>query len=133
LGVAGGTGTGSGTGSGSGTGTGGGTGSGNGSGDGLQSKDAEPLLVPYSQIGFVKVVNPNYPELARRVGLQGQVVVRVTIDENGVPFAFHVLGGEELFVKETLRVLPRWRFTPVLHDGRKVRATFDAILRFNLA
>jgi protein TonB len=90
-------------------------------------------VVPYSQIGFVKVINPTYPENARRVGLEGQVVVRVTIDEEGKPFAFHVVGGESIFIKETLRVLPHWRFTPVTHKGHRVKATFDAVLRFNLA
>lgn len=121
-------GSGIGTGTGSGAGTGSGTGSGSGTGNG-----GETVVVPYSKIRFVKVVNPDYPEVARRVGLQGVAVVRVTIDENGVPFAFHVVGGDEVFVKEALRVLPRWRFTPVTHDGKKVRATFDAVLRFNLA
>jgi len=132
-GAIGGSGTGNGTGSGSGTGTGSGTGSGSGAGDGVQTKAAEPLVVPYSQIGLLKVVNPDYPERARRIGLQGQVVVRVTMDENGVPYEFHVVGGEELFVRETLKVLPHWRFTPVYHLGKRVRATFDAVLRFNLA
>ena len=134
-GVVGGTGTGNGpgTGSGSGNGTGTGTGSGNGAGSGAQSAEAPPLVVPYSQIGFVKVVNPEYPEKARRVGLQGDVVVRVTIDENGRPVEFHVVGGEPILVKESLKVLPHWRFTPVTHLGKRVRATFDAVLRFNLA
>lgn len=134
VGGAGGTGTGSGygTGSGTGTGTGSGTGSGNGTGAGLQDPEA-PLVVPYSQISILKAVNPEYPEKARRRGLQGQVVVRVTIDESGVPFEFHVVSGEEHFVKETLKVLAHWRFTPVTHLGRKVRATFDAVISFNLA
>jgi len=133
AGVPGGTGTGSGvgTGSGFGLGTGGGTGSGEGAGAGVQSQ--EPLVVPYSQIGFLKVVNPEYPERARRVGLQGEVVVRVTIDETGRPVELHVVGGEPILVKETLKVLPHWRFTPVLHLGKRVKATFDAVLHFNLA
>lgn len=134
MGVLGGTGTGNGygTGPGSGTGTGSGTGSGNGTGDGIQTPNA-PLVVPYSQISIVKAVNPEYPEKARRKGLQGQAVVRVTIDENGVPFEFHVVGGEEHFVKETLKVLPHWRFTPVTRMGKRVRATFDAVINFSLA
>jgi len=124
-------GTGSGTGSGSGAGSGTGTGSGSGSGDGAGSGDG--ILVPYSQIHLVKVVNPEYPERARQSGLQGEVVVRVTIDENGVPVEFHVLGGEPEFVKETLRVLHKWRFTPVTRLGKRTRASFDAVLRFKLA
>ncbi len=126
-----GTGNGYGQGKGSGTGTGDGTGSegsGNGSGDG-----AAPLVVPYSKIGLLKVINPNYPERARRVGLEGDVVVRVTIDENGKPVDLHLVKGETLFVDEALKVLPKWRFTPVTHQGKRVRATFDAVLKFNLA
>jgi len=126
-----GTGNGYGQGRGTGTGTGDGTGSagsGNGSGEG-----AAPLVVPYSQIGLLKVIHPNYPERARRVGLEGDVVVRVTIDENGKPVDLHLVKGESLFVDEALKVLPKWRFTPVTHQGKRVRATFDAVLKFNLA
>ncbi len=126
-----GTGNGYGQGKGTGTGTGDGTGSegsGNGAGDG-----AGPLVVPYSQIGLLKVINPNYPDRARRVGLEGDVVVRVTIDENGKPIDLHLVKGETLFVDEALKVLPKWRFTPVTHQGKRVRATFDAVLKFNLA
>ena len=135
MGVVGGTGTGNGygTGSGSGTGTGSGTGSGSGAGPGIQPKNDEPIVVPYSKIVLLKVINPEYPERARRAGIEGNVVVRVTIDEYGVPTAFHVVEGEPILVKETLKVLPHWRFTPVYHMGRRVRATFDAVLRFNLA
>ena len=135
MGVVGGTGTGNGygTGSGGGTGTGSGTGSGSGGGPGTQPQDDEPLVVPYSKIVLLKVIHPEYPERARRAGIDGNVVVRVTIDENGVPTAFHVVNGEPILVRETLKVLPHWRFTPVYHLGRRVRATFDAVLRFNLA
>jgi TonB family protein len=135
YGVAGGTGTGTGpgTGSGSGIGLGSGSGAGNGASAGVQSPDAAPLVVPYSQISVLKLINPDYPDRARRVGLQGDVVVRVTIDETGRPTDLHVVGGEPMLVKETLKVLPQWRFSPVFHLGRKVRATFDAVLRFNLA
>jgi len=133
LGTPGAVGTGNGYGQGKGTGTGtgdgnGSEGSGNGSGDG-----AGPLVVPYSQIGLLKVINPNYPERARRVGLEGDVVVRVTIDENGKPVDMHLVKGETLFVNEALKVLPKWRFTPVTYQGKRVRATFDAVLKFNLA
>ncbi|GEM_PF-505577 len=126
-----GTGNGYGQGKGSGAGTGDGTGSqgsDSGSGDG-----AAPLVVPYSQIGLLKVINPTYPERARQVGLEGDVVVRVTIDENGRPIDLHLVKGESLFVNEALKVLPKWRFTPVTHLGKRVRATFDAVLKFNLA
>jgi TonB family protein len=126
-----GTGNGYGQGKGAGSGTGDGNGdagSGSGSGSG-----AEPILVPYSQIGLLKVINPNYPEKARRVGLEGDVVVRVTIDENGKPVDLRLVKGESLFVNEALKVLPKWRFTPVTHLGKRVRATFDAVLKFNLA
>jgi TonB family protein len=55
---------------------------------------------------------PEYPLIARRVGLSGTVKVQVVIGTDGQVKDVKVLGGHPLFVEATLDALKRWKFAP---------------------
>jgi protein TonB len=125
-----------GNGSGSGTGSGHGNGDGEGKGSGIGGlfpDTSEPVQISSSEIRFQNYLPPNYPERAKRAGIHGDVVVRVTIDEEGHPVEFNVTEGPAVLAAEAMKVVARWRFAPVMIRGRKVRATFPWVVRFNLA
>lgn len=68
---------------------------------------------------------PEYPLPARRRGLEGTVVVEVTVLEDGSAGEVRVLdGGEQgLFVDAAIRAVKTWRFQPALRGGKAVRST----------
>jgi TonB family protein len=66
---------------------------------------------------------PDFPELARIASLDGKVVVKVWVDRFGDVGKWKIvqvvpagLGFEE----EVLKVVPRWKFTPAVQQGRAV-------------
>ncbi len=75
---------------------------------------------------------PVYPMLAEWGHIQGDVVVRVTINEKGVPIRTELLEGPPMLRAETLRAVKRWRFGTGIFRGRKVNAVFDMTFRYTL-
>lgn len=76
---------------------------------------------------------PAYPLLAELAGVQGDVVVRITIDNQGKPIRTELIEGHQGLVSETLRAARLWRFGKGIFRGRKVEATFDMTFRYILS
>ena len=126
--VAGGVGTGSGAGAGSGSGgEGGGTGGGVGQGSQPYAMVEHPP-VPVSQ------VLPEYPSAARARGLQGEVVLRAIVDQQGtVERQIVVVESVPLLDEAAIEALRRWRFEPGRDaNNRPVRVIIQVPLRFRL-
>jgi len=68
---------------------------------------------------------PQYPELARRAGISGEVVVEVTIKAGRVA-ATAVTSGDRMLARAVLRNIETWRF------GDDVEAKFTTIFVFVL-
>jgi TonB family protein len=74
---------------------------------------------------------PLYPELARRAGLEADVIVRLNIDSAGTVQSSTILSssGADLFDRSVLEALTTWRFRPFV-DGQSPRS-FVAIVPVN--
>ena len=57
-------------------------------------------------------VQANYPELARRANLQGNVKVEATIRPNGTVKSTRVLGGNPVLVDAASEAVSKWKFEP---------------------
>lgn len=129
-----------GLGSGVGSGSGGGIGSGLGSGHGRRSgstwihsaRGDEELKVAVNFMDFKDYVPPEYPDAARFAHVSGDVVLEVTIDQDGKPVDWKVVEGHPSLVAATLKVFPRWHFIAPVYKGEKVGATFEVRIRFSL-
>jgi TonB family protein len=55
---------------------------------------------------------PSYPEVARRLGVEGAVVVRGAIAVDGTVKNLHVVEGHPLLTQAVLDAVRRWRFQP---------------------
>ena len=107
-------------------GTGGGAGPGGGSGVGLGSGAASPAYG----------VNPEppYPIAARRMGLQGTVVLRVVVGADGSPVSVAVLqssGYTILDASAADTVRSKWRFVPARRNGVPIEDTVQVPIRFH--
>lgn len=105
-----------------GTGTGAGDGSG---GDGSGGASA----------GYGANPRPSYPLAARRLGLEGRVLLEVVVAPDGRPTSVRVResSGHEMLddsAAETVRT--RWRFVPARRDGVPVESTVTVPIRFRI-
>ncbi len=107
-----------GEGHGHGVGTGDGPGAGPGSNGGIHGQ-ARPSVRAASGLLVLYKVEPDYSEDARKAHLQGIVIVRLEVDENGMPRNLAVVRSLGMGLDErAVEAVGKWRFRPAYRDGQ---------------
>lgn len=75
---------------------------------------------------------PAYPADAKSKGIQGTVVVDMTIRPDGTPIAVKAISGPEELRTAAVEYASEWRFKPVMVNGKPVKAHFTLIMPFTL-
>jgi protein TonB len=91
-----------------------------------------PISLSGDAVRVLYQVNPVYPPLAMAAHQQGQVVIRMTIDERGLPSDVQAVSGIPTLQAPALRAARQWRFEPARQNGQPVAATFLLTLNFVL-
>lgn len=93
----------------------------------LSEVDSHPRLV--------RKVNPTYPFQAKRRGVEGKVIVRFLVDNQGRVSEFSVVQAEPegVFEESALRAVRKWRFEPGEKDGKPVDTWVQVPIRFELS
>jgi len=87
------------------------------------NREAKPL----------QTVRASYPPMALRMGMEGDVTLRVEVDPDGkVTKAEIIKGAGAGFDEEALKAVKQARFEPAQKDGQNVPAEFTYIYRFRL-
>jgi TonB family protein len=122
----------------SGTGTPGG-GSGTpalGAGRGLGAAGLPTSTIPFRtnrEATPLQTVRASYPPMALRMGLEGDVTLRIQVDAEGqVTQAEIVKGAGANFDEEALKAVKQARFAAAQNDGENVPAEFMYVYRFRL-
>lgn len=78
--------------------------------------------------------NPKYPPRALQAGIEGYVILDVTIDADGSVSAVSVIESKpkRLFDREAIRAMKRWKFRPKIVDGKPQPQRAKQKLEFNL-
>lgn len=84
-------------------------------------------------IGGPSSITPEYPEFARRAGIEGRVIVQFVVDERGnVTDPVVVRSPNELLSEAALAEVQTLRFTPGQSGGRPVKVRFSLPVTFRL-
>ncbi|MFU8813336.1 MAG: energy transducer TonB [Balneolaceae bacterium] len=101
--------------------------------------DEEEVFVVVEQmpeiIGGIEAIQRNvrYPEMARRAGIEGRVIVQFVVDEQGRvvdPVVVRGIGGGA--DEEALRAVQAAEFRPGMQRGRPVKVQFSVPVIFRL-
>jgi protein TonB len=85
---------------------------------------------------IVTAAKPRYPDLLRRAGIDGQVLVRFTVDTAGrvdMTSVVVLASTHDLFTRAVLAALPNFRFAPAEIDGRRVGSLAEMPFEFRIA
>jgi protein TonB len=77
-------------------------------------------------------VIPDYPELARRAGVQGVVVLDCLLDTGGNVSEVSVVSGHPLLKGAALDAVRSWRYTPTRLNGAPVPVLLTVTVEFRL-
>src|SRR5713226_3465493 len=105
-----------------------------GEGDGpvyaWDSRVDPPLLIPSSR------ALPRYPDIARRAGVQGSVILMIAIDADGTVGEVQVLRSPNErwgFDESAIVAVKRWRYRPARMHGRAVAVYAQVMVEFTLS
>src|SRR5580700_11098963 len=65
-------------------------------------------------------VAPTYPELAKRMHLQGVVKIEAVVRPNGSVKSTRVLGGNPVLVDAAINAIAKWKFEPSQNETTEI-------------
>ena len=84
---------------------------------------------------IIHQVQPRYPEVAQRAGIQGAVIVEAIIDEQGYVTNVRVLKGLSMGLKQAaVEAIQQWRFKPATQEstGKAVKVYYTLTVNFTI-
>ena len=100
---------------------------------------AEPAAAaasgPSRGVAVLERIQPAYPAAALRQRIEGEVIVRVEVSEDGIPSAVSLSrsSGHASLDDAALTAVRRWRFGPAVENGRPVSRTVEIPWVFRIA
>jgi protein TonB len=82
---------------------------------------------------LIRQPKPVYPELARRVRIQGVVMLHALISRDGTIENLQVVSGHPLLVPSALEAVKQWAYQPTLLNGEPVEVETDIDVNFTLS
>ena len=108
--------------------------SGLGRGSGFPGLPAQsPVLRTNREAKPIQAVKATYPTMALRMGMEGDVALRIEVDTEGRVTKAEITRSAGMgFDEEALKVVKQSRFEPAQRDGQNIPAEFTYIYRFRL-
>jgi protein TonB len=93
-----------------------------------------PIIPPRPVAGMETNRAPAYPEIARRRGEQGNVMLRVNVSADGAPLAVDLAAtsGYPSLDAAAQSAVRQWRFVPATQGGISIAAVAEIPVRFRL-
>jgi TonB family protein len=80
---------------------------------------------------LVTRVMPEYPLVAKQAGIQGDVVVKTTIDDKGSVVNMQIVSGPALLRGAALTALRRWKYEPSTLNGQPISIQMLVTIKFS--
>jgi TonB family protein len=84
------------------------------------------------QTRLVHSVSPDYPEIARQAGVEGDVTLRVVIGKDGAVEDVVPISGEPVLTRAAMEAVERWRYSPEMVGGRPIGVVTTVTVAFRL-
>jgi protein TonB len=94
----------------------------------------QPASSPQYDAAYLHNPPPAYPPLAKRLNMEGSVIVRVLVDTAGRPAQVELerSSGASILDQAALKAVRQWSFVPARQGGEAVAAWVNVPIRFHL-
>ena|GEM_PF-219646 len=101
---------------------------------GEDASEGLPVGSPAFDADYLSNPTPSYPPAARRLGIQGEVVIRVLVNPDGKPenLQLQKSSGSSLLDNAALSAVKHWSFVPARRGDKPVSAWVDVPIHFRL-
>ena len=77
-------------------------------------------------------VDPIYPAEARRLNIEGRVILQALVTEEGAVEDLKVIAGDQLLARAAMNAVTQWRYRPYRLNGQPIRMKTQITLLFKL-
>ena len=93
-----------------------------------------PIIQPRFNADYLDNPKPPYPSASRRMGEEGEVQLRVSVDANGnvQQIELHKSSGFSRLDQSALDTVKRWRFVPARQGNQPVSSSVIVPIQFSL-
>ena len=84
------------------------------------------------QSRLIQSIAPEYPDVARLAGIEGDVVLRILVGRDGTVHDINPVSGPPVLARAAMRAVEQWRYAPTLVNGRPVGVITSVTLAFRL-
>jgi TonB family protein len=77
-------------------------------------------------------IAPNYPEVARKAGIEGDITLRAYVSSEGRVTDVKVLGGPPILARAAIDAVQQWRYQPMRINGRPANVVTTLVVAFRL-
>lgn len=91
-----------------------------------------PLISRIMEGNLLRRVEPHYPEIAVRMGIQGTVVIKALISRDGTVERPQVLSGQAFLAAAAMDAVKEWRYRPYYLNGQPVEVETQITVNFVL-
>ena len=95
---------------------------------------ADAIEPPHFNVAYLNNPRPAYPPIARKLGLEGLVLLRVDVSAKGTPEKVVVAqtSGTELLDEAAMRAVQGWTFVPARRGETPIAHAVEVPIRFQL-
>ena len=84
-------------------------------------------------IKLTKTVQPIYPAKAVRKGIEGQVVLELTVAKDGSVSEVSLIKGKPILAEAAMQATKQWRYEPFRLNNQPVELSIRVTVNFSLA
>src|SRR5262249_33758488 len=99
---------------------------------GVAAQELKQVSIEDASRHVVKRLTPQYPKMAEVAHIQGDVIVRVTVNEEGKVTGAKAVSGHPLFIGPAIQAIGDWLFEPFVEDGKPVPVSALVKVEFKL-
>ena len=102
----------------------------------IDAPEEEDEVIPFYEVSqkpeINKRVNPKYPDIAIRAGVEATVTIQLTVSETGLPTDIRVIKGHPMLNQAAVDAVKQYRFKPGMQRDRPVKVKWAIPIRFRL-
>jgi len=97
------------------------------------AQDAPKKISRATALSIVETkVQPEYPQMARQLKIQGAVELEAQVSEAGEVTKVDIVSGNPVLTAPSVQALKKWKFRPLQEDGKPIRFVAPILLDFKL-
>jgi protein TonB len=97
----------------------------------LHAQDVPKRVSPEAVLSAASTkVQPEYPDVAKKLGIEGKVDLEAVVDEAGSVAKVETVTGNPILARAGADALKRWKFKPFTEGGRPIKVTAPVSFSF---